>query len=126
MQATRARAALFRPLDLLILLLVAALAVLLLALPLLRGSGAVLAVTTQGGTVRYPLAVDRTLTLSENGYTLTVTVQDGGVLVSETDCPEEICRRTGRIARPGESILCSRAGVLLKIEGEGMPDAVTG
>ncbi|MBQ8350628.1 MAG: NusG domain II-containing protein [Clostridia bacterium] len=122
----RARAPLFRPLDLLVLLVVSAVACLLLLLPVLAGSGTTLAVVTASGTVHYPLDEDRTITLQENGYTLTVKVEAGAVFVCESSCPEQICRRTGRIHHPGESILCSRAGVLLRIEGEGMYDAVAG
>lgn len=118
--------ALFRPFDLLILLPAVGLSLLFLLLPLLLGKGDVLAVVTKNGTNYYPLGEERTITLSENGYSLTVAVEDGAVFVREANCPEQICRRTGRIARPGETILCSCAGVLLRIEGEGMFDAVAG
>ena len=126
MKGNRTQAALFRPLDLFILLSIAVFALLLLLLPLLSKKGTMLAVVTQSGTAYYALNADQTITLAENGYSLTVAVEDGAVFVRETNCPEQICRRTGRIVRPGESILCSCAGVLLRIEGEGMFDAVAG
>ncbi len=118
--------ALFRPLDLLTILAVLLLALALLLLPFLLGGGKTLAVVTASGTVTYPLSADRSFTLCENGYTLTVVIADGAARVVETNCPEAICRRTGAISRVGESILCSRAGVLLRVEGEGGYDAVAG
>ena len=116
----------FRPLDLLVILAVLVCSVLLLFLPSWRGKAGQLAVGTPRATVFYPLEADRVLTLQENGYTLVVVIEGGEVYVQASDCPEQVCRRTGRIFRPGESILCSRAGVLLRIEGEGMYDAVAG
>lgn len=126
MKESAAKPVLFRPLDVLLLLAVLALAVLLLCLPLFCGNAQTFTVTTAAGSVRYPLAENRSLTLEENGYTLTLVVEGGAVFVSETTCPEQVCLRTGRISRAGESILCSRAGVLIRIEGEGDFDAVAG
>ena len=126
MKKYRHQSALFRPLDGLLLLCLVTFAVLLLCLPLFHQPGACLVVETADGTLRYSLLEDRTVTLHENGYTLTVQIADGAAWVSDTTCPEEVCRRTGRITRTGESILCSRANVLLRIEGEGEYDAVAG
>ena len=117
---------LLRPLDFAVFTAVLLLAALLFCLPLLSESGASLAVTTPGGTVTYPLSVERTLTLTEQGYTLIVEIKDGGARVLDTTCPEQICRRTGKIRHVGETVLCSRAHVLLEIVGEGGFDAVAG
>lgn len=116
----------FRSLDLVVILAVFVCAILLLWLPSVRGNAERLAVVTSASTVFYPLEEDCVLTLKENGYTLVVVIDGGAVRVQTSDCPEQVCRRTGAVSRPGESILCSRAGVLLRIEGEGMYDAVAG
>jgi hypothetical protein len=122
----RTRIALFRPLDLLVFLLVAGLALSLFLRPLFLQKGATLAVVTREGTAYYDLDADRTISLVGNGYSLTVVIASGEAFVQESDCPEQVCRRTGRITHPGESILCSRAGILLRIEGEGMYDGIAG
>lgn len=126
MKKTTSFWACFRPLDGVICLFVLLLAVLLLCLPLLRGAGTELSVTVGGETSVYSLAEDRELTLSNEGYTLYVCIANGEAWVAETDCPEEVCRRTGRISHAGESILCSRANILLAVLGEGGYDAVVG
>ncbi len=126
MKKTVSLLACLRPLDGVICLAVLLLAVLLLCLPLLQGTGAELAITVDGETVQYPLAEDKELTLSSNGHTLTVRIAEGQAWVESSTCPEGICRRTGKIFRAGESILCSRADVLLTVLGEGGFDAVTG
>ncbi len=109
----------FRPLDLIVYAAVLFLALVLLLLPLFGGEGGRLAVTVAGETTYYSLGADRTLTLSGNGHTMRVVILDSEVFVEETDCPEEICRRTGKISRVGESILCARADIYLRILDKG-------
>ena len=116
----------FRPFDILVYAAVLFLALVLLCLPFFGSDGEQLAVTVAGETVYYSLETDRTLTLSGNGYTMRVTILDGEAFVAETDCPEEICRRTGRISRAGESILCARADIYLRIVAENPTDAEGG
>ncbi len=115
-----------RPLDFVVFGAVLFLAVLLFCMPLLAGEGETLTVRTPQGEHVYPLSVDRTITVTGNGYTLTVCIEGGAAYVQSTTCPEEICRRTGRISRPGETVLCTRSSVLLRISGEGGFDAVAG
>lgn len=115
-----------RPADLLVCAVVLALAVLLLLLPILRGEGVELAITVDGETTIYSLRENRELTLSNDGYTLTVCIENGEAFVSSSNCPEGVCRRTGKISSMGETILCSRAGILLRVLGEGGYDAVAG
>ncbi len=124
-QADRA-ARFLRPWDFAVFAAVILLAVLLFCFPLFSGNGEALAITTDSGTVIYPLSADRVLTLTENTFTLVVEIKNGSAWVAETTCPEEICRRTGKIHRVGETVLCSRAHVLLEIVGEGGFDAVAG
>ena len=115
-----------RPLDAVVCLSVLLLAALLFLMPLFGGEGKELTVTVGGETTRYSLSEDREMTLSNDGYTLTVCIANGEAWVSHSTCPEGICRRTGRISRAGESILCSRADILLSVSGEGGFDAVAG
>lgn len=57
---------------------------------------------------------------------LVLLVERDGVSVTHADCPDGICRRTGKIARAGESIVCAPFGVVILLSGEGDLDGVTG
>lgn len=75
-------------------------------------------IITESAQMRYPLWEDREIPIQSAGHTLTVTVKDGTVYVSETDCPNRICAATGKISVCGQSILCAPARVLIKVVGE--------
>ena len=57
--------------------------------------------------------------------TLTLSVTEAGVAVRDSDCPDGVCVRTGRIARRGESIVCVPLGVSVTV-GDAVLDGVTG
>ena len=56
-------------------------------------------------------------TYTHNGYTLTVTAEDGGLRVSEADCPTQDCVHTGTISRSGQSIVCLPALIIIQLTG---------
>ena len=56
-------------------------------------------------------------TYAHNGYTLTVTAEDGGLRVSEADCPTQDCVHTGTISRSGQSIVCLPARIIIQLSG---------
>lgn len=64
------------------------------------------------------LTDNTSFTLENNGYALTVVIEDGEVYVNGTDCPDGICQRTGRISRPGQSIICVPAEISLRIAAQ--------
>ena len=80
-------------------------------------------ITWDGGTAVLPLDQPGSRTVSSAGYTVTVTVENGTVRVSENDCPGGDCMRTGAISRAGQSIVCMPGRVVVKIIGEETPDA---
>lgn len=102
---------------------VAVVAVLLAACLLLfapwqsRVDGAFLVLTTPEGTMEYSLSSDRELTLTSQGVTLTVVIENGSAYVRTSDCPDGVCRAGGRISKSGETILCAPAGVRLLVKG---------
>ena len=49
---------------------------------------------------------------------LTVTVSGGKCRVSESDCRNRTCVKTGEIGRVGESIVCAQYGVVITVIGE--------
>lgn len=46
------------------------------------------------------------------------TVSDGAVFVSESDCSDHICMKSGKLSRPGEAAVCvpNRAAVTVRSE----------
>lgn len=89
-----------------------------------------LVIRTSSEVLSYPLSVDRTVSLSSDGYTLTVEIRDGRARVSDSDCPDKICQRTGWISRKGETVICAPAAVRLTVTdpkgGVGDADSVIG
>lgn len=67
-------------------------------------------------------------TLTANGYTLTLTLFPDGAEMTHADCPTQDCVRTGRVTRPGQSIVClpARVSVTLAGSAEDGVDAVLG
>ena len=92
-------------------------------------SGPTEAVITHGGeeVARLSLAEDREMTV-DGDYHLTITVKDGAVSVTHSDCPTQDCVRTGVISRTGQSIICLPEQVVVKLAGgtDGGPDLVIG
>jgi hypothetical protein len=54
-----------------------------------------------------------------------VIIEDGKVWVEEATCPQKICKRQGKIALPGQSIICLPNRIVITIKGDKQPDAVT-
>jgi hypothetical protein len=120
----------FKKLDALIIALCLIAAALLFFLPQLsaRDQTARLIISYRDGTEQtYSLASDQVLTLHSGAHTLTVVMEDGTVRVSESDCPDGLCR-AGRIWRDGETLVCLPAGIVLTITNGagGEIDAVVG
>lgn len=120
--------------DVLVILTLLAVAALLL-LGFLRSAGTassenLLVIRTPTETLTYPLSADRTVTISSGNITLTVEIRDGRARVSDSDCPDKICQRTGWISRKGETVICAPAAVRLTVTdpkgGVGDADSVIG
>lgn len=120
--------------DALVILSVLSVAALLL-LGFLRGAASDpsenrLVIRTPTETLTYPLSADRTVTVSSGNITLTVEIRDGRARVSDSDCPDKICQRTGWISRKGETVICAPAAVRLTVTdpkgGVGDADSVIG
>lgn len=104
--------------DLCILVLAVLCALVLLFFP--RGeAGQVCIVSWDGGEVTLPLAEPDTLTLESGGVCLTIVVENGGVQVTESSCPDGVCMAAGEIRRGGEIIVCVPADVVIRIPGAG-------
>ena len=60
------------------------------------------------------LASDTTLEISGK-YTNTVTVQDGAIAITASDCPGEDCVHSGAIRSAGRSIVCLPNAVEVRV-----------
>lgn len=88
-------------------------------------AGNLLTVTTPSGMFSLSLSQDTVRPIAgRNGYTLTLSVQDGRVCVSQADCPDKLCVHSGWIGRSGQVIACVPAGITVRVEGETEVDAV--
>lgn len=79
-------------------------------------------------TRRVPLSDFTETTVTAGGYTLRVSTRDGGVAVTDSDCPTQDCVHTGVITRAGQSIVCLPAQVVVHLEGTApdAPDVIVG
>lgn len=90
-------------------------AALLFVLRLTRRAGAEAVVTADGAELcRLPLAEDSDTVLPCGN---TVTVRGGAVCVSDADCPDRICVRTGWISADGETIVCLPHRLVVTVTG---------
>lgn len=66
--------------------------------------------------------------LTANGYTLRLRLSPDGAEVLESDCPNQVCVRTGVIRRAGQSVVClpARISVMLTGNTDNGVDAVLG
>lgn len=79
-------------------------------------------------TRRVPLSDFTETTVTGGSYTLRVGTRDGGVAVTDSDCPTQDCVHTGVITRAGQSIVCLPAQVVVHLEGTApdAPDVIVG
>lgn len=95
---------------------------------LLRQTGASVIVEQDGKeTARYALLEDRTVRIEgAGGYNLLV-IENGEAWLSEANCPNLLCVKTGKIRYAGQSIVCLPHKLAVRIAGGASAlDAVTG
>ena len=69
---------------------------------------------------------DQTFSLADR-YTNTVTVRDGKIAITQSDCPGEDCVRSGWIGTAGRSIVCLPGGLEIRVvSGHSDVDFVVG
>ena len=95
---------------------------------LFRRDGAAVVVEQEGReTARYALDEDRTVRIQGEGGYNTLVIEGGQVWLSEADCPNLLCVKTGKIRYAGQSIVCLPHKLAVRIVGgaSGL-DGVTG
>ena len=76
-------------------------------------------VITRGGTVfgTYSLAEDRTIEVKQDSHINKITIKNGHVSMSFSDCPGQDCIQQEAISHTGETIVCLPNRILLEISG---------
>jgi hypothetical protein len=115
----------FRPADAAVPVLLLAAALLIALIPARAGAADKVVVTYLEAdnnlySKAYGLGSDSDFTVTgKDGIELSVSIRGGTVRVTEAGCPGRDCVKTGEISRPGQSIVCLPAGILIRIEGSG-------
>ncbi|ARP50505.1 MULTISPECIES: NusG domain II-containing protein [Caproicibacterium] len=123
---------LFQKKDLLLILPILAVAVGLLLWNTFRSSGQELtAVVEENGRVThtYDLSCQQTAQVVDIGgsYHVKLLVEPGKISFSHSDCPDQICVRTGKLAKAGQTAVCLPARVSVHIRSSGNEvDGTTG
>ncbi len=71
------------------------------------------------------LGEDTTFSISNNGYHLTVSVQNTAIAIVSCDCPDQICVKTGWIKQVGQTAVCLPAACSVRVEGSPLVDGIT-
>ena len=84
--------------------------------------GTAVVVSVDGVVSSYPLNIDRTMVIENEGIELTLVIKNGKAYIESSDCPEKNCVRCGKIEKNGDVIICVPSKVYIKIVGEGDMD----
>ena len=108
-----------RPFDLLLIVIPLVLAALLWFFLRPQGSGEVAVVTIDGEEWgRYALSEDCTVPIeSEGGGSNLLVIAEGSARITQANCGDHTCIRTGAISQTGQSIICLPHKVVVRIEG---------
>ncbi len=79
------------------------------------------------GRVIKTLELDRETSIEVNGYqggVNEIVIKDGKVSMTDADCHDKLCVKTGKISKKGETIVCLPHRVVVEIKGSQDDDAV--
>ena len=109
--------------DVLIVALTLLAALFSFSFSLSRDAGTTCTVSHGQDSETFSLAENRVIPVQSNGHSLTVTIENGAVSVTESDCPDGVCVNSGTISRTGQAIVCVPAEVTVRIDGARSDDA---
>ncbi len=89
------------------------------ALALFSGTaGQKVQISVDGKTyATYSLSENQIIEIKENGHTNKITINDGSVQMSYSDCKNQICVHDGKISMTNQSIVCLPNKVMVEITG---------
>ena len=82
------------------------------------------AVVIDGEVIRELRLEENTEITVEGAYRNTISVRDGKIAFTHSDCPGEDCVHSGWISAPGRSAVCLPNRVEIRLEGEADTDDV--
>jgi hypothetical protein len=65
----------------------------------------------------YDANTDRSVTMEGAQGPIELHIHDGGVEVVEVGCPWQVCRKTGRISRTGQVLVCVPNRMIVTLSG---------
>jgi len=75
---------------------------------------------------KYPLSNQKEIIIANDNEDVLVKISDGKIWIEDTNCPNKICKKMGKISKPGEIIVCVPFKLLIEIQGEKKsPEAIT-
>lgn len=108
--------------DILVMALLAAVLLFFLIRSALVSDASFFIVQTPDGVESYSLASSGTLSYTLNGMDVVIRYGEGRVCVISSGCPDQTCVNTRAISKPGESIICVPAQLVIMIPGDGGHD----
>ena len=107
-----------RKADFLLFFIFIAVAALIAAVPLVRSSDGAprVRIIAQGDLAGiYPLDSDNEIEIERDGHRNVVVIKDNTVHMDYSDCKNQVCVNTGKISKPGETIVCLPNYVIVEI-----------
>ncbi len=128
MSVRRADLRRFTPFDLLLVAGVVALAVCLIMSSVAKasGPGETAAVEVNGRQVmQISLRDNRDYIVNGFRGKSYISVQDGRICMTDSDCPDKLCVRIGWVSQSDASIVCLPNRVVIRVKGSGAYDTIS-
>jgi len=84
------------------------------------GSSGQKAVVTVDGKLygTYSLSQDQTIEITQKNHLNKITIKNGAVQMSYSDCRNQVCVKDGRISKTNQSLVCLPNKVMVEITGK--------
>lgn len=105
--------------DRIVIVVVAALALAVWPIAVAAADGAdQVTITGPAGETVVPMARDAIYEIDGARGTVTVSVEDGAVSVTDSNCPDQTCVRTGAVRTSGSVVACVPNRVIVRVGGD--------
>lgn len=74
-------------------------------------------------TVALDTGEERRFSIPQNEHVVFHLYKDGSIAFEESDCPDKVCIRAGKLSRVGQSAACLPNKITLKIVADGRRDS---
>lgn len=114
----------FKKGDIIVIISVIILIIIVSVLTFPKSSGKEVEISIDGKSHFYPLNKDTTIE-TDGEFKNIVTIRNDEVWISNANCPDKLCKNTGKISKKGQSIICVPEKMIIRITGGGEVDAIT-